>query len=51
MEMMSDAFQARGVKLIKNSDAWKRIVNLYYGKGKKTTMDYQSFLKILPGIS
>ena len=50
MEMMADAFEARGVKLLKNSDAWKKIVTLYYGKGKKTTMDYQSFLKILPGI-
>ena len=49
--MMADAFEARGVKLIKNSDAWKRIVTLYYGKGKKTCMDYDSFLKILPSIS
>ena len=51
MEMMADAFEARGVKLLKNSDAWKKIVTIYYGKGKKTTMDYQSFLKILPGIA
>ncbi len=38
---MTDAFELKGVKLIKNSDAWKKIVTIYHGKGKKTTMEYE----------
>lgn len=48
---MTDAYHSKGFKLIKNSDAWKKIDTLYFGKGKKISMDYESFLKILPGIS
>ena len=40
MEMIADAFEVKGVKLVKNSDAWKKVVGIYYGKGKKTTMVY-----------
>jgi hypothetical protein len=51
MELMTDTFAVKGVKLIRNSDAWKQIATLYYGKGKKTTLDYPSFLKLMPAIS
>jgi coproporphyrinogen III oxidase-like Fe-S oxidoreductase len=51
MELMTDAYHTKGFKLIKNSEAWKKIATLYYGKGKKSSMDYESFLKLLPGIS
>lgn len=51
MELMVDAYEAKGVKLCKNSDTWKKIVTIYHGKGKKITMDYQSFLKTLPQLS
>lgn len=51
MELMVDTFETKGVKIYKNSDAWKKIVTIYHGKGKKITMDYQSFLKTLPLLS
>lgn len=37
---MADTYETKYVRLVKNSDSWKRLVNIYYGKGKKTSMDY-----------
>jgi len=51
MELMADLYRAKGFNLIKNSEAWKKIATLYYGKGKKSNMDYEAFLKLLPALS
>ena len=40
LELMADTFESQGIKIIKNSDGWKKIVNLYHGKGKKLTMEF-----------
>jgi hypothetical protein len=40
MELMTDVFESRNARLVKNSEAWKKIATLYYGRGKKMGMDY-----------
>jgi hypothetical protein len=37
MELIEDIYHSAGKQLLKNSDAWKKLVTLYYGRGKKTT--------------
>ena len=51
MELMTDLFATQNIKLLKNSDGWKKLVTLYHGKGKKINMEYSSFLKLLPALS
>jgi hypothetical protein len=51
MELMEDVFEFTSRPLNKNSDSWKKIVTLYHGKGKKTGMVFEEFLKLLPAIS
>ncbi len=40
MELMTDLYAVRGLKLIKNSEMYKKFVTIYHGKGKKIGMDY-----------
>ena len=52
MELIEDIYAFAGKPLLKNSDAWKKLGMLYYGRGKKTTgMVFQEFLKMLPAVS
>ncbi len=51
MELIEDIYESAGRSLYKNSDGWKKIATLYHGKGKKTGMIFDEFLKLLPSIS
>ena len=37
MELIEDIYVSAGKQLLKNSDSWKKLGMLYYGRGKKTT--------------
>lgn len=51
MELISDVYESAGRTLHKNSTEWKCVGTVYHGKGKKTVMTYDEFLKLLPQIS
>lgn len=51
MELVEDVYENAGREMYRNSDAWKKIVTIYHGKGKKTGMVFEEFLKSLPVIS
>ena len=48
---MEDVFELNKRPLARNSDPWKRVASVFYGKGKTATLDFDEFLKLLPTIS
>lgn len=51
MELAEDTFAAKQIQLHQNGSLWKSIGMLYHSKGKKTGMEYEAFLKILPALA